>query len=184
MATSFAKRSAITSQPWADVPQPLDDVIRRRMKAQGRRDTKPELMIRRKLHARGYRFRVDFKPEPDLRCRGDIVFTRRRLVIFIDGCFWHGCPVHATAPKNNAEWWAAKIAANQERDGRNTRALRERGWAVLRIWEHTVVDEAVTAVISALDARSTGGRTSDSGRASSTGGASSTPEACGLRPEA
>lgn len=124
------------------------------MQSQGRRDTKPELLIRSRLHALGYRFRVDHRPEPGLRCRGDIVFTRRKLVVFVDGCFWHGCPVHATAPKNNAAWWSAKLAANQARDARNTQALEARGWAVLRLWEHEATDDAVALVVHALSANS------------------------------
>lgn len=131
-------------------PEPLDDVIRRRMQNQRRRDTALEVTLRRRLHALGFRFRVDYRLERSLRCRGDIVFTRAKVAVFVDGCFWHGCPVHATAPKNNALWWAEKLAANVARDQRNTLALRELGWAVVRIWEHEEVDIAV-ARISSLD---------------------------------
>jgi DNA mismatch endonuclease (patch repair protein) len=133
------------------MPEPLDDVVRRRMKSQGRRDTSVELAIRRQLHALGYRFRVDFRLEPALRCRGDIVFTRRRVVVFVDGCFWHGCPVHATAPKNNAEWWRAKLDANMERDNRNRAALADLGWRVVRVWEHEQPTEAVDRIREAID---------------------------------
>jgi DNA mismatch endonuclease, patch repair protein len=122
------------------------------MRRQGRRDTKPELAIRRRLHALGYRFRVDYKPAPDLRCRGDIVFTRKKLVVFVDGCFWHGCPIHATAPKNNAEWWREKLDANIARDRRTDSALEERGWRVLRLWEHESTDDAVVRIEGALNA--------------------------------
>src|ERR1700748_3011780 len=103
------------------MPEPLDDVVRRRMERQARRDTSIEIGVRRRLHGFGYRYRVDFRLESTLRCRGDIVFTRRRVVVFIDGCFWHGCPIHATAPKNNAEWWRDKLTANVARDERNRR---------------------------------------------------------------
>ena len=120
------------------------------MQRQARRDTKPEVALRSALHALGYRFRVDYKLEPDLRCRGDIVFARRRLVVFVDGCFWHGCPEHATAPKNNAEWWRAKLDANVARDRRTDRALSDRGWSVLRIWEHVPASEAVREVAAVL----------------------------------
>ncbi|QWZ09233.1 very short patch repair endonuclease [Nocardioides panacis] len=132
------------------MPEPLDEVTRSRMRAQGRRDTKPEIAIRRGLHALGYRFRVDYRPAPDLRCRGDIVFTKRRLVLFVDGCFWHGCPEHATSPKNNAEWWRAKLDANMARDRRADVALEERGWTVLRIWEHVPPCDAISLVVDAL----------------------------------
>src|SRR4051794_32017565 len=98
------------------MPEPLNDVVRRRMQSQRRRDTTLELKIRRSLHALGYRYRVDFRMEPSFRARGDVVFTRKRVVVFVDGCFWHGCPEHATAPKNNAEWWRTKLEANVARD--------------------------------------------------------------------
>jgi DNA mismatch endonuclease (patch repair protein) len=87
------------------------------------RDTGPELLVRRALHARGLRFRVDLRPEPTLRTRADIVFTRRRIAVYIDGCFWHGCPVHGTSPKANADYWTPKLARNVERDRESTAAL-------------------------------------------------------------
>jgi DNA mismatch endonuclease, patch repair protein len=138
------------------MPEPLDDTVRTRMRRQGRRDTKLELEIRRRLHALGYRFRVDYRPEPSLRTRGDIVFTRKKVVVFIDGCYWHGCPLHATAPKNNAEWWRDKLAANAERDSRATADLNRLGWIVIRAWEHEGPDEVVRAVESVLRTESAG----------------------------
>jgi DNA mismatch endonuclease (patch repair protein) len=134
------------------MPEPLDQHVRQRMRTQKRRDTKLELEIRRRLHALGYRFRVDYRVEPSLRVRGDIVFTRRRVVVFVDGCFWHGCPEHATQPRNNAVWWTEKLAANVARDQRAASALRGRGWTVLRIWEHQDVDAAVPRIVAALEA--------------------------------
>ncbi|AZG47183.1 very short patch repair endonuclease [Gordonia insulae] len=107
-----------------------------RMSKQKRRDTEAELRVRRNLHARGIRFRVDVKPEPALRARGDIVWRGIRLIVFIDGCFWHGCPQHATRPRANAEWWAEKLDNNIRRDRRTDLALIDRGWTVLRFWEH------------------------------------------------
>lgn len=125
------------------------------MQRQRRRDTRLELEVRKRLHALGYRFRVDYQLDPSLRVRGDIVFTQRKLVVFIDGCFWHGCPDHATAPKNNAEWWREKLATNVDRDRRYTTALRERGWAVARFWEHEEPADVVSAVVKLLpDSRS------------------------------
>src|SRR4051812_20592964 len=132
------------------MPEPLDDVVRRRMESQRRRDTSLELEIRRRLHALGHRYRVDFRLEPSLRCRGDIVFTRRKVVVFVDGCFWHGCPIHSTAPKNNAEWWRDKLAANVARDERNRRALKTLGWMVIRVWEHEDPHDAVDRIVGAL----------------------------------
>jgi DNA mismatch endonuclease (patch repair protein) len=133
------------------MPEPLNNTIRVRMQRQRRRDTALELEIRKALHAHGHRFRVDFRMEPALRTRGDIVFTRKRLVVFIDGCFWHGCPEHATAPKTNAAWWRDKLAANVARDRRVDEQLRLRGWTVLRIWEHEPATDAVARVRAALD---------------------------------
>lgn len=120
------------------------------MVAQRRRDTKPELEIRRRLHAAGVRFRVDVRPDEDLRVRGDLVWKGRRLAVFIDGCFWHGCPVHATTPKANREWWREKIDANVARDRRNDRALEARGWRVARFWEHEDPEEVVCQIKTLL----------------------------------
>jgi DNA mismatch endonuclease, patch repair protein len=133
-------------------PEPLDDAIRRRMQRQRRRDTTLEYSIRRRLHALGYRFRIDYRPEASLRCRGDLVFTRAKVVVFVDGCFWHGCPDHGTTPRNNAAWWTEKLAANIARDLRNTEALVALGWTVVRIWEHEHVDLAVLRVMEAIKA--------------------------------
>ncbi|WP_369830553.1 very short patch repair endonuclease [Mycobacterium sp. 1245111.1] len=121
------------------------------MQAQRRRDTEVEIGIRKALYRLGYRYRVDYRPEKSLRCRGDLVFTKRKVVVFIDGCFWHGCPLHATSPKNNAEWWREKLDANIERDRRNSLALRDLGWTVVRVWEHETVDEAVARIREALE---------------------------------
>ncbi|MGY1719052.1 very short patch repair endonuclease [Blastococcus sp. SYSU DS0552] len=109
------------------------------MQRMPRRDTGPELALRRELHRRGLRFRTHY---PGLTGRPDIVFTRARLAVFVDGCFWHCCPEHGTAPKNNASWWAAKLEANVVRDRRQDRELVDRGWTVVRVWEHEVVGEA------------------------------------------
>lgn len=117
-----------------------------RMRRQSRRDTKPELAIRRLLHARGLRYRVDVAPLPGTRRRADIVFRKEKVAVFIDGCFWHGCPRHATAPKSNAQWWADKLAANQVRDRSSDRKLSDAGWTVLRFWEHEEAPSAADAV--------------------------------------
>lgn len=131
-------------------PTPRDEGTRRRMTRQSRRDTTLEVEIRRRLHALGYRYRVDHRPEPSLRTRGDIVFSTRKVVIYVDGCFWHGCPEHATAPTHNADWWRDKLRANVERDRRNTAALEELGWTVVRIWEHEDVDLVVQRITAML----------------------------------
>lgn len=106
------------------------------MSRQRRRDTAPEVALRRELHRRGLRFFVDRAPLPGLRRRADLVFPRRRIAVYVDGCFWHRCPVHATDPKNNSEWWAAKLAGNVARDRDTDARLTAAGWTVVRIWEH------------------------------------------------
>lgn len=98
-----------------------------------RRDTRPELMVRRALHALGMRFRVDHRVEG---IHADIVFPVERVAVFIDGCFWHGCPVHATRPKSNTAYWLPKLDENLRRDRRQTARLRRQGWTVIRVWEH------------------------------------------------
>lgn len=98
-----------------------------------RRDTKPEMHLRRELHRRGLRFRVAVAGLPG---RPDIVFTRARLIVFVDGCFWHRCPAHHTEPKNNALWWRQKLDRNVERDREKDELLAEQGWLVIHVWEH------------------------------------------------
>jgi DNA mismatch endonuclease (patch repair protein) len=121
------------------------------MQAQKTRDTGIELEVRRGLHALGYRYRVNCRPLPDHKFRGDIVWTRRRLVVFLDGCFWHGCPTHGTTPKSNTAWWRDKIHKNQERDRRVDETLGQQGWTVLRFWEHDNTEDIIQAVVDHLD---------------------------------
>ena len=115
-----------------------DAGVSQRMSRMPRVNTKPELALRRELHARGMRFRIH-APLPG---RPDIVLTRARLAIFVDGCFWHACPQHFTVPKSNADWWRAKLEANVARDRRNDSALEALGWAVVHLWEHENILEA------------------------------------------
>lgn len=126
------------------------------MRANRARDTGPELAVRRLLHARGLRYRVCVRPVPALRRAADIVFTRARIAVFIDGCFWHGCDDHFVEPKGNAEYWAQKIAANRSRDLSTNAAVEAAGWKVLRFWEHecpeTVSEIVARAVMKAREA--------------------------------
>jgi DNA mismatch endonuclease, patch repair protein len=124
------------------------------MSRQPSRDTKPELAIRRRLHALGLRYRVDVAPVPGLRRRADVVFTRRRVAVFVDGCFWHGCELHGRLPIRNRDWWGEKLEANRRRDRQTDQLLGEAGWLVVRLWEHEIVDEAVERVLAALAAAS------------------------------
>ena len=100
------------------------------------RHTAPEVAIRRELHRRGLRYRVNMALPQFGRTRPDIVFTRARVAVFVDGCFWHRCPEHGTSPKTNADWWRHKLDTNTRRDRATDTALAEAGWTVIRIWEH------------------------------------------------
>jgi len=115
------------------------------MLANRRRDTLPEMRVRRILHARGLRFLVDKSPLGG-RNRADIVFTRRRIVVFIDGCFWHSCPLHGVTPRTNASYWEPKLRRNAERDAEVNRALADAGWTVLRFWEHDDPDHVADMI--------------------------------------
>lgn len=117
------------------------------------RDTAPERALRSLLHRRGLRFRVDYPPVRGVRRRADIVFTRARVAVFIDGCFWHGCPVHATWPRTNAAFWKDKIETNRARDRDTDRRLEEAGWVVLRFWEHEAPEAAAERVASVVATR-------------------------------
>jgi DNA mismatch endonuclease (patch repair protein) len=113
--------------------QPLNDVVRRQMRSMPRRDTGVERVLRRELHRLGMRFRVNVRTLPGTP---DVVLTRAKVAVFVDGCFWHRCPQHGTAPKHNAEWWAAKLDGNVDRDRRKDRELAELGWVPMHVWEH------------------------------------------------
>ncbi|WP_223184365.1 very short patch repair endonuclease [Streptomyces sp. CBMA152] len=116
---------------WASTPG-----TRRSMQSNKGRDTKPELALRHAVHALGLRYRVAYRPIPSVRRTADLVFTKARLAVFLDGCFWHGCPSHHTVSKTNADYWSAKVETNRKRDRQTDRLLEEAGWTVLRIWEH------------------------------------------------
>ncbi|MGH2910913.1 MAG: very short patch repair endonuclease [Solirubrobacteraceae bacterium] len=132
-------------------PRASDEATRRAMRGNRRVDTLPEVRLRQLLHASGFRFRKDYRvAEGDIQVRADIVFPRQRLAVFIDGCYWHGCPEHCRMPARNAEYWEAKIARNRARDTRVTKSLTDNDWRVLRIWEHEQAALAVLRVQEAL----------------------------------
>lgn len=122
------------------------------MARQARSDTAPELALRRVLHGRGLRYRVGVRPIRELRGAADIVFTRARVAVYVDGCFWHMCPEHSTMPANNAAWWKAKLEGNRARDRRTDALLDSQGWHVVRVWEHEDPEEAAERVVAALEA--------------------------------
>lgn len=123
------------------------------MQAIRSRDTKPEMAVRRLLHAQGYRYRVHYAPVPGVRRRADIVFTRARVAVFIDGCFWHDCPDHGHAVEANADYWSPKLRRTVERDRETNEVLGAAGWLVLRFWEHSSAPGVARAVAVAVDER-------------------------------
>lgn len=114
------------------------------------RETTPEERLRGALARRGASFLTDVRPEPELRCKADLVFSEKRICIFVDGCFWHRCPDHFIPPKSNAAWWEEKLAANVERDNRQTEQLHQLGWTVVRIWEHETAPAFLDSTVERL----------------------------------
>lgn len=134
------------------VPAASSQAALKRMKSTRRRDTAPEVALRTILFRMGLRYRVDTKPLRSLRRKADILFTQAKVAVYIDGCFWHGCPLHATWPKENAEFWRQKIEANQRRDADTAHQLQQAGWTVLRVWEHEASEMAAERVYSTVQA--------------------------------
>ena len=124
-----------------------------KMSTLARKDTKPEIELRRALHRRGLRYRTQLKVPGNRRRTIDIAFTRARLAVYVDGCFWHGCPDHHQLPRANSEWWLWKVDLNRRRDADTSAALSAAGWRVLRIWEHVDPDLAADLVVSAYRSR-------------------------------
>jgi DNA mismatch endonuclease (patch repair protein) len=123
------------------------------MSRQASKDTNAELSVRRLLHAAGLRYRVEYPVPGMARRRIDVAFTRAKVAVLIDGCFWHGCPQHATQPKSNAEWWRTKLDRNMARDRETTEHLAALGWTVLRFWEHEDPVEVSARVRAAVERR-------------------------------
>lgn len=117
-------------------PAASSEAALHRMQAAKPKDTAPEKAIRSTLHKLGLRYSIDAKPIKELNRRADILFRSLKIAVFVDGCFWHGCPIHGTQAKANAEFWHAKISRNQERDAQTTEYLEKAGWEVIRVWEH------------------------------------------------
>lgn len=135
------------AESWASSPS-----VRKVMQANRGRDTSVEWAVRRIAHARGLRYRVDARPERDIRRTADMVFAGPRVAVFVDGCFWHGCAAHYRSPTMNVDYWTGKVMHNQARDQETNRLLEERGWTVLRFWEHeppTEVADAIERVVRA-----------------------------------
>ncbi|WP_246576268.1 very short patch repair endonuclease [Actinospica durhamensis] len=120
------------------------------------RDTKPELAIRKLLHAAGLRYRVDRSPLKGVRRRADIIFGPAKVAVFVDGCFWHGCPEHFVPPKTNPGYWDGKIGGNRERDRATDALLTAAGWSVLRYWEHESPEDCARRIADEVAARRPG----------------------------
>lgn len=134
-----------------DYPHPTSDAVVAVMKGNRSRDTRPEVRLRSALHRRGLRFRKDYAVRlPDRNVKVDVAFTRDRVAVFVDGCFWHGCPEHGHRPRKNTHYWGPKLDRNRARDVAVTRGLESAGWRVLRLWEHIPVEEAAAVVQAAL----------------------------------
>lgn len=133
-------------------PRPATPGRGRNMRAIRRSDTKPEVALRSALHAAGYRYRKDLRLTltGGVHPRPDIVFTRRKVAVFVDGCFWHACPEHFKPPSRNPEYWGPKIDRNVTRDRRYDEALLAAGWTVVRVWEHQDIAEALGLVVTAV----------------------------------
>jgi DNA mismatch endonuclease (patch repair protein) len=125
-------------------PIPKSATVSQQMSRMPRSSSEPELRLRRALHAAGLRFTVNRR---DLPGTPDVVFSRAKLAVFVDGCFWHGCPDHGTMPKNNAEWWRAKFQGTMDRDRRKDEGLAAAGWLPIHFWEHEALDVMVEDVI-------------------------------------
>lgn len=120
--------------------------VRASMQSNKGRDTKPEVALRSAVHALGLRYRVSVRPIKQLRRTADLVFPRVRVAVFLDGCFWHGCPEHHTVAATNAEFWAGKVTATRERDRDTDARLEEAGWKTVRVWEHEDPSEAALRI--------------------------------------
>ncbi|GAA1930817.1 very short patch repair endonuclease [Streptomyces sodiiphilus] len=139
------------------MPDPSSPGVSARMSRQANRNTTPELAVRRLLHAAGYRYRLHH-PVPGMPRRSiDIAFPGPRVAVFLDGCFWHGCPEHATHPKANSEWWRTKLDRNISRDLETTENLVAAGWTVLRFWEHEVPEDVAAQVARTVTERRVSG---------------------------
>lgn len=144
---------ATSSKRRRGVPSPSSEEAHRRMVATRGRDTLPERELRSELHRLGLRFRVHRRIVPGARRQVDIVFGPARVAVFVDGCFWHGCPLHGTSAKSNAAFWREKIATNKRRDADTNRRLGSEGWRVIRVWEHEDAQRAAAKIAGVVRSR-------------------------------
>lgn len=131
-------------------PRPLNSGVSEAMRTMPTRNSRPEIALRRAIHRQGLRYALH---AADLPGRPDIVFRSARVAVFVDGCFWHGCPTHSVTPKNNRAWWRRKIEANRSRDRRNDRALRDASWLPVRVWEHSIGVDTANRIVALVRRR-------------------------------
>jgi DNA mismatch endonuclease (patch repair protein) len=154
----LSPQSEVASSSLSRSPVPSSEGVRSRMRLQKNRDTECEVLVRRILWRLGLRYRVDFRPEPGLRRRADVVFTGARVAVFIDGCFWHQCPRHGRWPAANQRWWRAKLRTTAARDADTAARLRRAGWVVMRFWEHETPGAVAGKIFRRVQMRSSGRR--------------------------
>lgn len=135
--------------------RPTDQAFSAKMSSLARKDTAPELRLRAQLFRLGLRYRLQLPVPGSRRRRIDLAFTRQRVAVFIDGCYWHGCPEHGTRPARNREWWDWKIQRNRDRDADTNRVLTEQGWRVVRVWEHEEPIYAAVRIAAVVRAQGT-----------------------------
>lgn len=159
MVTPSSRSGSIAerSRPTTGTPPASNEIIRKRMATTRRRDTKPELALRAELDRRNLTYLVDHSVDGSRR-RADMVFPASHVAVYVDGCYWHGCPEHGTMPKANREWWRQKLSANQLRDADTDAKLAEAGWRVLRFWEHEDAAESAAVIQKVVRSRSRSGR--------------------------
>ena len=139
------------SSDTVDAPVPSSAAVSAQMQRMPRRDTTGEVRLRSELHRLGLRFRKHLRELPGTP---DVVFTRTRIAVFFDGCFWHCCPDHGVLPKSNRAWWKEKLDGNVARDLRNDKALVELGWLPVRVWEHEDLHDAALTIRDIWQSRS------------------------------
>ncbi|MEU8270464.1 very short patch repair endonuclease [Sphaerisporangium sp. NPDC049002] len=149
---AFEQSLVILSQT-PDISWASSSAVRAIMKANRGRDTKPELALRSATHRLGLRYRVDVAPLKGLRRRADLVFSKAKVAVFLDGCYWHGCPDHHRPAQQNREFWSEKIAKNRERDRDTDETLAGAGWLVIRVWEHENPIESAKLIACAVRER-------------------------------
>jgi DNA mismatch endonuclease, patch repair protein len=141
------------------VPKASTEVVARRMRSTRQRDTAAERRLQQALDEEGLHYELDRAPISSVRTRADVVFADAHVAVYLDGCFWHGCPEHGTWPKANAEWWREKLDANRRRDAVASKILEEAGWRVLRFWAHEPVAAAARTIAQEVRRRSASNRT-------------------------